>query len=535
MRRSRRRGGTAAHAGVNAPVQPSTGGRNSRPSSRPSAHTGGPGATVASRRMSRAPITHWEPEDERFWESTGRRGARKNLAFSIFAEHLGFSIWVLWTIVVLNLGNVGITLSLPEQFWLTAVPNLVGSTLRIPYTFAVPRFGGRVWTTISASLLLIPTLALAFIVPSGWLASQSHDTQFWVLLACAATAGVGGGNFSSSMANFSFFYPGGRRGLALGLNAAGGTLGVAVAQLLVPLVIIVGVPAAAVKLPLHDVHLAYAGLMWIPFIVLAALCAWFFMDTLADAKADTRSYAKALGHGQTWVMSLLYIGTFGSFIGYSFALPLVIKNTFPEFLGRHVFIATYLAGLGFVGALIGSVARPLGGWVSDRLGGAKVTLVVFAGMALFTLAAIEGVDRHSFALFFASYMAIFLFAGAGNGSTYRMIPSIFAELGRRSGGDPVDFKRQAAAVVGIAGAIGAFGGFLIQVAFRQASLSTTVLMKAAETPAEKAAIAHAHADWSIPALWVFVGAYVVLAGTTWFFYLRRTAVDRVPSLAYASV
>src|SRR3954462_286100 len=390
MRRSRRRGGTAAHAGVNAPVQPSTGGRNSRPSSRPSAHTGGPGATVASRRMSRAPITHWEPEDERFWESTGRRVARKNLAFSIFAEHLGFSIWVLWTIVVINLANVGIVLSLPETFWLTAVPNLIGSALRIPYTFAVPRFGGRVWTTISASLLFIPVLLLAIIVPSGWLAAQSHDTQFWVLLACAATAGVGGGNFSSSMANISFFYPEGRKGLALGLNAAGGNLGVAVTQLLVPLVIIIGVPAAAVKLPVHPVHLAYAGLMWMPFIVAAALLAWRRMDSLTQAKADPRAYTRALRHSQTWVMSILYIGTFGSFIGYSFAMPLVIKNTFPEFLGHHAFIATYLAGLGFLGALIGSVARPLGGWVADRAGGARVTLAVFLGMGAFTALAIAG-------------------------------------------------------------------------------------------------------------------------------------------------
>jgi NNP family nitrate/nitrite transporter-like MFS transporter len=480
-------------------------------------------------------IDHWEPENEQFWESTGKGIARKNLAFSIFAEHLGFSIWVLWTIVVINLGNVGITLTLPEQFWLTAVPNLVGSTLRIPYTFAVPRFGGRRWTGISASLLLIPTLLLAVVVPSGWLAGLEHATQFWVLLGCAATAGVGGGNFSSSMANISFFYPEGKKGLAMGLNAAGGNLGVAVAQLLVPLALIVGVPAAAVKLPVHGVHLAYAGLIWIPFIVAAAGGAWLYMDSLTQAKADRSSYVKALRHGQTWVMSVLYVGTFGSFIGYSFALPLVIKNTFPEFLGGHPFIATYLAGLGFVGALIGSVARPLGGWVSDRTGGARVTFACFIGMGVFTATAIAGVDQHSFGVFFASYMAIFLFAGAGNGSTYRMIPCIFAELGRRSGGDPVDFKRQAAAVVGIAGAIGAFGGFLIQVVLRQASLSTTVLIKAAETPAQKAAIAHAHAGWSVPALWVFLAAYVFFAATTWFFYLRRAATQRVPSLAYASV
>ena len=533
-----------------------------------------PAAAAAESTATKGPsrgrwIDDWEPENEQFWEATGKRIARKNLAFSIFAEHLGFSIWVLWTIVVINLGNIGITLSLPEQFWLTAVPNLIGSALRIPYTFAVPRFGGRLWTGISASMLFIPALLLAIVVPSGWLAGLSHDAQFWVLLACAATAGVGGGNFSSSMANISFFYPEGKKGFALGLNAAGGNLGVAVAQLLVPLVIIAGVPAAAVKLPAHDVHLAYAGLMWMPLIIVAAVGAWLYMDSLTQAKADTKAYVMALRHGQTWVMSILYIGTFGSFIGYSFALPLVVKNTFPEFLGKHPFIATYLAGLGFVGALIGSVARPFGGWLSDRMGGAKVTLACFVGMGAFTACAIAGVNDHSFTLFFASYMAIFLFAGAGNGSTYRMIPCIFAALGRKeadekgldAAGTALSFKRQAAAVIGIAGAIGAFGGFLIQVAFRQASLSTVVemtkatkplqaaLVKAtaahdklgiahakAELAATKAHVAAAHATWSIPALWVFLGAYVVFAVMTWFFYLRKSlAVEKVPSLAYASV
>jgi MFS transporter, NNP family, nitrate/nitrite transporter len=489
-------------------------------------------------------IDDWEPESEEFWECSGKRISRKNLIFSIFAENLGFSIWVLWTIIVINLGNIGITLSLPEQFWLTAVPNLVGSTLRIPYTFAIPRFGGRLWTTVSAGLLLIPALLVAVLVPSGWLAAQSHDTQFVVLLACAATAGFGGGNFSSSMANISFFYPEGRKGLALGLNAAGGNLGVAITQLLVPLVIIVGVPAAAVKLPEHNVHLAYAGVIWLPLIVLAMLCAALFMDSLTQAKSDGSAYRLALREKHTWVMSFLYIGTFGSFIGYSFALPLVIKNTFPEFLAAHSFIATYLAGLAFVGALVGSVARPLGGWLSDKVGGARVTFACFAGMTLFTATAIAGVKDHSFTLFFASYMAIFALAGMGNGSTYRMIPCIFAALGReraeRDGADPdaarTEYKRQAAAVIGIAGAVGAFGGFLIQVILRQASLGVGAMIKAAETPAEKLTIAQAHADWSTSALWVFLAAYVVFAFTTWFFYVRSSfAARRVPSLAYASV
>jgi NNP family nitrate/nitrite transporter-like MFS transporter len=489
-------------------------------------------------------IDDWDPEDEAFWESTGKKIAKKNLAFSIFAENLGFSIWVLWTIVVINLANAGFALSLSEQFLLIALPNLIGSTLRIPYTFAVPRFGGRAWTGFSASMLFMPVALLAFLVPSGWLAEQSHSTQMWVLGLCAASAGFGGGNFSSSMANISFFYPDRHKGFALGLNAAGGNLGVAVAQLLVPLVIIVGVPAAAVKLPVHEVHLAYAGLVWMPFIVLAAFFAWRYMDSITDAKTDARSYTKSLKHSQTWVMSLLYIGTFGSFIGYAFALPLVIKNTFPEFLASHPFIATYLAGLGFVGALIGSIARPLGGWLSDRIGGARVTLAVFLGEALFTVTAIIGVNEHSFPIFFGSFMVIFLLAGAGNGSTYRMIPVIFTELGRKEAAEKgldrrataLDFKHQAAAVIGIAGAIGAFGGFLIQVVFRQASLGVSALVKAAETPAEKLSVAQAHADWSIPALYVFLGAYLVFAGMTWFFYLRTSfATDKVPSLAHAAV
>src|SRR5438477_12973263 len=358
-------------------------------------------------------IDNWDPDDEAFWAHTGEKIARKNLALSMFAEHLGFSVWVLWTIVVLNLANHGITLSVSELFLLTLIPNLIGSLLRIPYTFAVPRFGGRAWTGVSAALLFIPTLLLAIVVPSHWLLHQTHNTQLWVLLFCAATAGLGGGNFSSSMANISFFYPEKKKGFALGLNAAGGNLGVAVAQLLVPLVVIIGVPATAVKLAQHQVHLAYAGYMWLPLIAIAVFGAWRYMDSLTQAKADTKSYVASLRYTQTWVMSLLYIGTFGSFIGFSFALPLVIKTTFPEFLAGHPFIATYLAGLGFMGALIGSLSRPLGGWLSDKLGGARVTLVVFGGMAVFTASAISGVQQRNFPVFFGSYMLLFLLAGMG--------------------------------------------------------------------------------------------------------------------------
>lgn len=479
-------------------------------------------------------IDDWRPEDERFWARTGRRTARRNLIFSIFAEHLGFAVWVLWSVVVLNLGAAGLPMSVSESFWLVSLPSLVGAALRIPYTLAVPRFGGREWTVISAAVLLVPTGLLAFLVPTDWLRGQSHSTQFAVLLVCAALAGLGGGNFSSSMANISFFYPERHKGFALGLNAAGGNLGVAVVQLAVPLIVLAGVPAG-------QVDIANAGLIWLPLIVLAAGCAWLFMDSLTQARTDLRPYAAAMKERQTWVIAVLYIGTFGSFIGFSFALPLVIRNTFPEFLAAHPFIRDYLAGLGFLGALVGSLSRPLGGWLSDRVGGARVTLWTFVGMGVATGVSALGVQQRSFPLFLGAFLVVFLLSGIGNGATYRMIPMIFGVLARRrsTNGDLdatlLDYRRRAAAVIGIVGAVGAFGGFAVQQVFRIASQDVTTAL-AGQTGATAARVAAEHADWSLPALAVFIAAYAVCAVLTWWAYLRKNLLaTRIPSLAHADV
>jgi NNP family nitrate/nitrite transporter-like MFS transporter len=430
-------------------------------------------------------IDRWEPEDPEFWEQTGKKIARKNLGFSILAENLGFSVWVLMSIVVVSLGSVGYAFSVGQTFWLLIVPNLVGAALRVPYTFAVPRFGGRMWTTISAGLLLIPCTMLTFAV-------VNEGTPFWFFLLTAAAMGLGGGNFSSSMANISFFYPEGKKGLALGLNAAGGNLGVAVTQLIVPVVITIGT----------GIHLAYSALIWMPFIVLATACAWFFMDSLTQARPDGVSYQRALANKHTWVMSFLYIGTFGSFIGFSFAFPSLIKISFVDFKG---FVA-----LAFLGALIGSVARPLGGWLSDRFGGARITLFTFVGLALGTIGVMVSVDTRSFPLFFCSFMALFVLAGVGNGSTYRMIPAIFATQAE----DVKSAKRQAGAVVGIAGAIGAFGGVLVNLVFKFSLEGSGTL-----TPA-------------LIAILVFYGLCLT---TTWWFYLRSRVFVRMPSLAHAGV
>ena len=427
--------------------------------------------------IDRAPgrwITRWEPENEEFWEGGGRAIARRNLVFSIFAEHLGFSVWVLWSIVVTYLPQAGFALTVGQTFWLLSVPPLVGATLRLPYTFAVGRFGGRNWTIVSAVLLVVPAAGLAWAV-------NNPGTPFWALLLIAATAGFGGGNFASSMTNITYFFPEREQGWALGLNAAGGNIGVAVVQ--APVIV------AAVVVAGGGLHLWRAGAMWIPLALLAAFLAWRYMDNLTTAKTDFASSAAVARRGQTWVMSVLYIGTFGSFMGFAFAFPTLIKTQFPEIT---------VANFAFLGALVGSLARPLGGRLSDRMGGAKVTAASFVAMAAGVLWAVTAVKSHDFASFLAAFMLLFVATGVGNGSTYRMIPSIFAAMTP----DHLTARRQGAAAIGIISSIGAYGGFLVPQTFRWSV---------------------EHFGAIIPALYVYVGVYAVMLVVTWAFYLRRGA------------
>lgn len=431
-----------------------------------------PGTVPALVRHRGRWLHGWDPESAAQWQDVGRTVARRNLGLSVLAEFLGFAVWALWSIVVPQLPAAGFALTADQMFWLIAVPSLVGATLRIPYTFAVPVFGGRNWTVVSALLLLAPAGALAWAV-------QRPDLSFGVLLLVAALAGVGGGNFASSMANISFFYPEREKGRALGLNAAGGNIGTAAVQFAVPLVI---VGAAGVQLE-------RAGLMFLPLAVLAALLAWRFMDNVKDASTDRRAYGSAARQKHTWIISFVYIGTFGSFIGFSGAFPTLLKNEFPAMT----------LSIAFLGALVGSVARPAGGALADRLGGARVTVVAFAVMAAGTVSAIFALRSGSFGLFFASFLLLFLATGAGNGSVYRMIPAVFRH-GARDDADRTRRAKIAAGCIGIAGAVGAVGGFLIPRGF---AVSTT------QTGGIEAA------------LWVIVAMYAVMAATTWAVYGRR--------------
>ncbi|MGH3887932.1 MAG: nitrate/nitrite transporter [Pseudonocardiaceae bacterium] len=443
-------------------------------------------------------IDHWEPEDPNFWERTGKKVANRNLWFSILAEHIGFSMWTVWSVLVLFMGPAyGIDPA--GKFLLVSLPALIGGLVRIPYTMAPARFGGRNWTIVSALLLLVPTVLAIIVMEPG--------TSYSTFLIVAALGGLGGGNFASSMVNINTFYPEGKKGWALGLNAGGGNIGVPAVQL-VGLLVIATVGAAYPRLVLA---------VYAPLIVIAAVCAALFMDNISSVRNDKRAMREAVRDSQTWVMSFLYIGTFGSFIGYSFAFGLVLQTQFSR-------TSLQAASVAFIGPLIGSLIRPVGGWMADRFGGAKVTLCTFVGMALATGVVIIASEQMSLALFTAGFITLFVLSGIGNGSTYKMIPSIFAgkakmaiSSGESSQPALMRARRLSGAVIGIAGSIGALGGLLINLAFRQAFLTTKS---------------------GIPAFWSFLAFYAACVAVTYVVYLRRapaTAPKHARRLAYAGV
>nr|WP_255557108.1 MFS transporter [Paeniglutamicibacter sp. Y32M11] len=427
-------------------------------------------------------IHNWDAENPVFWNAIGRTTAKTNLYWSIFAEFLGFVIWQLFAVVAVYLPAAGFNLNNNQLFWLISMPSLVGATLRIPYTFMVARFGGRNWTIVSALLLLIPAGGLA-------LAVSNPATPFWVLLTLAGLAGFGGGNFASSMANITYFFPASQKGWALGLNAAGGNLGAAVAQLLVPIAITV-FAAGSLQLPL-------AGLIWIPLILLAAWGAKRNMHNLSNARSDVRGALACLKEPHLWIIASLYIGTFGSFIGFSAVFPKLIRDTFPDY--SSFTLGTAALSLAFLGPLVGSLARPAGGKLADKHGGARITLTALGVMGLVTLAVVLILPAANFWVFLALFLILFAASGIGNGSTYRMIPIVFA-LRAENGDGTVSAVRKGAAALGLISAIGAYGGFLIPQALGL-SLSKSGSYSAAFV--------------------LFIAFYAAMMSLVWFFYIRR--------------
>jgi NNP family nitrate/nitrite transporter-like MFS transporter len=418
--------------------------------------TGTTSSTTTKSLRGRRWIDDWRPEDLNFWNSGGERVARRNLWFSVLSEHIGFSVWSLWSVLVLFLGPQ-YHIDPAGKFLLTAVPTLFGAGLRLPYTFAVAKFGGRNFTIFSALLLLVPTVYIAVVLKPG--------VSYTTLVVGAALAGVGGGNFASSMTNINAFYPQRLKGWALGLNAGGGNLGVAVVQLVGLLVL---ATAGAT-------HPRVMVAVYIPLIVVAAVGAALTMDNLTVAANARGAMRRVVRDRNTWIIALLYIGTFGSFIGFGFAFGQVLQVQFKGTFSTPI-KAAYLT---FLGPLLGSLVRPYGGRLADRFGGAKVSFYNFVAMALGAALVLSAALAKSLPLYLVGFIALFLFSGVGNGAVYKMIPAIFkakAAVNIARGADfdveAVESQRLSGALIGVAGAIGAFGGVLVNLAFRQSFLAT---------------------------------------------------------------
>ncbi len=450
----------------------------------------------------------WNPEDKAFWAQQGEAIARLNLWISVPSLFLAFAVWQLWSVVAVNLNALGFKFTTDQLFWLAAAPALSGATLRIFYSFMVPIFGGRRFTAISTASLLIPSLGIAWAV-------QDPTTSFATMLVLALLCGFGGGNFSSSMANISFFFPKERKGSALGVNAGLGNLGVSSVQFLAPLVVTMPIwgPLSFAPQTIVDkagqattIWAQNAALIWVPFIVICAVLAWLFMHDIAAARASFREQAVIFRRKHNWLMCWLYLGTFGSFIGYAAGFPLLIKS---QFSGVN---PLYYAWMGpFVGALI----RPFGGYLADRLGGARVTFWNFIVMALAVVGVLyflpSGASGGSFVGFFAMFILLFLTTGIGNGSTFRMIPVIFLTERQRAAADKGaeaieqatrDGNKEGAAVLGFSAAIAAYGGFFIPKSYG----SSITLTGGPEF-----------------ALYCFIVFYLTCIATTWWFYARRNA------------
>jgi NNP family nitrate/nitrite transporter-like MFS transporter len=459
---------------------------------------GEPGLAPPPRRA--GPIADWRPEDEDFWKSGGRAIARRNLWVSTYCLMLSFAVWMVWSVVVARLPAIGFDFSTDQLFWLAALPGLSGATLRIFYAFLVPIFGGRLWTTLSTASLLIPAFGIGYAV-------QSPDTPYLIFLVLALLCGLGGGNFASSMANISFFFPKSEKGNALALNAGLGNVGVSLMQFLVPVVVTMSLfgalgGEAQVAADGTRYWMQNAGFVWVPLIILGAIAAWFGMNDILSAKSSFADQAAIFGRLHTWLMCWLYTGTFGTFIGMSAGFPLLSKLVFPE---------VSILKFAFVGPLLGAISRAATGWVADRYGGARVSFIVFVAQIAAILGMIWFLDARSFAGFFSMVLLLFLASGVGNASTFQMVPGILRrEIDRTEPGLPeperrAQAERESAAVIGFITAIDAYGAIYIPKAYGS-SIQVTGTANVA--------------------LWGFLVFYLSCAALTWFAYSGPRGVLR---------
>ena len=534
-----------------------------------------------------ADITDWRPEDEAFWEATGKRIAYRNLWISVPALLCGFAVWGMWGIITVQMLNLGFPFTQPELFTLTAIAGISGATMRIPASFLIRLAGGRNTIFLTTAMLLAPALGTGIVL-------QHKDWPLWAFQLMALWCGVGGGNFASSMSNISTFFPKRLQGTALGLNAGLGNFGVTTMQIVIPLVMTVGIfgtvggePMTLLKdsgwifgkIPAGtQTYIQNAGFAWLLSLVPLSILCWFGMNNLKTVSPDTGhpvvAFAKitylytlafvpsifclylylpkptglglismwvaipldivsaltvmklaAFGpmkegvskqfqifrNKHTWAMTALYIVTFGSFIGFSMALPLSMKVIFgvshvPDANGvmRHTLNnpnAPSVLAYAWIGPFIGAAVRPLGGWISDKVGGSIVTQIISAVMVVASAAVGyvmmqaygSATPETHFPMFLGLFMLLFFASGIGNGSTFRSIGVIFD-------------RTQAGPVLGWTSAIAAYGAFIAPVVIGAQITAGTPQF----------------------AMYGFALFYAVCLVLNWWFYLRANAYVKNP-------
>lgn len=441
-------------------------------------------------------IPDWDPEHALAWESGNKAIALRNLLWVVACDHIAFGIWTLWPVMALFMPQNVYGFSAADKFLLGATATLVAACLRIPYSLGIATFGGRNWTVFSVVVLLIPTLATVVLLAHPGL-------PLWPYLVCAALTGCGGANYAASMTNTNSFYPHRLKGSALGFNAGAGNLGV-------PMIQLVGLLVLAVA---GQSQPYWVCGLYLVLLTVVALGAARFMDNL-EHPTEVSHLRSILSERDTWVLALLYLGTFGSWIGFSFAFGLVLQVNFAAAGQSHGQAALHAAEFAFIGPALGSVARIYGGRLADRRGGSRVALAVFVAMGLTTglLVAVSTLDDYhpgptttaAMVGYIGGFMALFILSGIGNGAVYKMIPSVFEALSHRLNVGEPDRRHwsqaMSGAVIGFVAAFGALGGVGINLALRESYL---------------------HTGTDTPAYWIFLAFYVFAAVLTWTRYVRR--------------
>lgn len=451
--------------------------------------------------MTNGRITNFDPEDCAAWEAGNAAIARRNLIWSTATTHVAFSIWSLWSVVVLFMPESVYGINAGDKLLLAAVATLVGGCVRVPYVRATAKFGGRDWAVASSLILLIPTVGtLLLLIRPG--------QPLWMYVVCAALSGLGGGNYAASLANVDAFYPQRLKGVALGLCGGIGNLGVAAIQL-VGLMILATVGNTKPELVCS---------VYLVLLAVVGVCAALWMDNLDHGREEVGNIRSVLSVPDSWIISALYCAAFGSFIGFAFAFAQILHVTFEKAGHSPAEAALYAARIAFLGPLLGALARIYGGRVADRRGGGRVSLMVFLGMivASAVLAVTSTIDDHNtrattstIVIYIAAFMVLFILAGMGNGSVLKMIPSIFEARSRSLDADETERRHWArshsGALIGFATAVGALGGVAINLVLRQA---------------------YASSGTETPAFWVFLASYCAVAGLTWLMYVRRPRGSR---------